>query len=690
MTQHPLPHIRGYERLRSFKKGGMGTIYQGYEEATGKKVVIKLMDLPEGTQDYAIALRRFTQETDIAKFVGITPSDHVLAAINHGDTALPDFNHPIPYLVYPYIKDGSLFDLLNAEKPWHNSSWSLLQMSNIILQAAHGLTVLHNIKIVHQDVKPQNFLQSPAALVTPSHRIHLWLIDFGISAWEKPPSDVISPIGTPAYMAPEQLRGQIRRSADQYSLAVMARLLLTGKVPPIEADEAHLPSLPLTQLNTRLTSPEIDRVVLKALAYRPEERFSTVLEFAQALQEAVQQQEQPSFYTARTLLLTQQPHNNTNFHQAITEEETLAPQPQPEIHFAPLSVPAQPVEVVSSPPSAQSIMPIFIPQIPVFKTHQPLNEAIQRVTPTNPVKPPKAQSLPRFPLQRLFTQTLPSRPTMLAWSPDDTTLVCTFHEDAPWLIDNHQNVEPLTAFAYGHCACWSPDNRFLAISTYDSFRAKSSVHFWNRTDPKAHYSSLPFDKTAIYGLDWSSTGQLAVWFEAELFLYDVSALTPHTQIVPFHNIPLPTMYSHERTSLRWSPNGSSLAAGGSNGQVIIYDTQLAKVQPTTKSVQSLSWSLDSTLLAVALTDKQVIIWDRQTGNIYPSWQYLPETPTMLSISAQADLFAVSTNKALYLGNIKASAPTAMHTGQRLVAWSPTNKLATLDVNDDTLLTVWQA
>ncbi len=663
MTQSAKPNIPGYKHLLFYKKGGMGIIYRGCDEKTGEEVIIKLMDLPKDAQKYANYQRRFARETDFAK---ILEHEHVLAAIGHGDIPVPDSRQTIPYLVYPYIENGPLSNLLNQEL-WR--TWPLSDIADIIIQAAEGLFHLHQKKIVHQDVKLSNFLWSPVDSVQKSLRcVHIWLIDFGTADWE---GETEFPIGTPGYVAPEQMLGHIRCSADQYALAVMARLLLTGYHPPQQNRSAPPLDTPLTELNPeRLHEQEIDRVVLKALAQRPEDRFASVLDFAQALRKAILQQEH--FYEAPTdpaAPPSAQQHNKTSSsHQAPTERES--------------SINPQPLSVQQAP--------LVIPPILSSVPYQPVNEVLSPM-PQRPVPIPNSvPSLPSLPLQKLFAVRLPNRPTLLAWSPDGTALICTFHHDAPLLIHGNQKVDVLSEeFSYGHCACWSPNSRFLAISVCNNDKPQAEIRFWDRAAPKERYQPLQLHNgTPIYGLDWSRTERLALWLESELLVYDLSMLSAHGQLVSQHTFSL----SSRRTTLRWSPDGAWLAAGASNGKVICWSPQMSakrEQQPFTKSVYSMSWSPDSMILVAAFVNKQVMFWNLHTGS-RTVWESLPEKPTMVSISPQTAQLAIATEKMLFFGDIGDSAPTFCHPGQLHVAWSPTNKLATLDYDDQEMLVIWKA
>jgi len=151
------------------------------------------------------------------------------------------------------------------------------------------------------------------------------------------------------------------------------------------------------------------------------------------------------------------------------------------------------------------------------------------------------------------------------------------------------------------------------------------------------------------------------------------------------------MSCDQLTALRWSPNGEWLAAGSNNGQIVCWQPLTArylKRQPLKKNIRSINWSPDGRILIVAFANKQVLFWNLQTGQI--SQAALPENPRMVSVSAQTGQIAVATEKTLFFfEHTGALAPTAIHPGQLFAAFSPDNKLATLDQHDGTELIIWQ-
>src|SRR5262249_34399281 len=166
------------------------------------------------------------------------------------------------------------------------------QVTNIIQQAAAALQYAHEHQVIHQDVKPANFLirSKLEADAYPD----LLLADFGIARLETATSSAsLNVRGTPTYMAPEQWASRPVAASDPSPLAGMTYELLTGR-PPAQAAPMIMmyaplqePPRPPREFNP-LLPPTVDSVLLCALAKKPEERFPSVAAFAQALQTAFQ------------------------------------------------------------------------------------------------------------------------------------------------------------------------------------------------------------------------------------------------------------------------------------------------------------------------------------------------------------------------------------------------------------------
>ena len=159
------------------------------------------------------------------------------------------------------------------------------------MQAADALQHAHEHHIIHQDVKPSNFLiRSRSGTNLPD----LLLMDFGIAKITTTTATASQSIrGTPTFMAPEQWEGHPQPATDQYALAIMAYLLLTGHTPfsgsmgQIMREHLLIKPQPPSRLNPTLP-PTLDAVILRALAKQPDRRFPSILAFAHAFQQALQ------------------------------------------------------------------------------------------------------------------------------------------------------------------------------------------------------------------------------------------------------------------------------------------------------------------------------------------------------------------------------------------------------------------
>ncbi len=265
--------IGKYEIQGILGRGGMGVVYKGYDRAIARNVAIK-------------AISKATLAEEELK--------HVVARFRHEAQAVGRLVHPRIVQIYDYGEDDEVayivMELVNG-KPLsqhlaQETGYELREVGEIVRQLLDGVGHAHSESVVHRDIKPSNIL------VNSDGRIKL--SDFGIARIESSNlTQVGDVLGTPHYMAPEQFLGaEIDAQADIYSVGVIAYELLTGR-KPFTGNTATVMQLALNQdadppstLNAKLT-PEIDRVVLKALEKKREARYKTAQEFADALRDAV-------------------------------------------------------------------------------------------------------------------------------------------------------------------------------------------------------------------------------------------------------------------------------------------------------------------------------------------------------------------------------------------------------------------
>ncbi len=230
------------------------------------------------------AARLFQREM---RAISMLDHSHILTLYEAGEQRIGQEN--ITYMVMPYCPEGSLADWIRR---YHSKQpLSPDEVAQILQQAADALQYAHDQKILHLDVKPSNFLVRRQQ--DPSQLPNLLLADFGVAKIATTSKLSATPRGTFEYMAPEQLAGMPVAASDQYALGIMVYELLTGRAPfqgalpqVIFYQHANVDPEPPSSINSSLP-PALDKVVLRALAKKPQDRFASVKEFASAFAAAL-------------------------------------------------------------------------------------------------------------------------------------------------------------------------------------------------------------------------------------------------------------------------------------------------------------------------------------------------------------------------------------------------------------------
>lgn len=267
----PAPERIGkYDVVGVLGQGGMGVVYRARDPRIGRDVAIKT--LTEGFTGDSDMLKRFYQE---AGLTGNLRHPNIVTVYDFGD------EDGLPYIVMEFL-DGEPLDKLIREKDRLHLSTKL----DIIEQVCAALGYAHLQGMIHRDVKPANVIVQRDGLVK--------LLDFGIARTGQQPGQSAAQgmtrtgtlVGTPAYMAPERLRGeQFDGRSDIFSTGVMLYQALTG-VLPFDAEYPAILHQILQQdpppLSNHLASypPLLDHVIARALAKQPFDRYAHASDMA--------------------------------------------------------------------------------------------------------------------------------------------------------------------------------------------------------------------------------------------------------------------------------------------------------------------------------------------------------------------------------------------------------------------------
>ena len=274
-----------YRVVRMIGEGAMGAIYEARQLRLDKRVAIKV--LARELAANGEALLRFHREAEITSTLG---HPHIINVFDFGTT-----ENGQPFLVMEYLEGEDLANLIHRKH-----AISLRAAVRITKQVASALAETHAKGVVHRDLKPANLF-----IMRVQGEDFTKVLDFGISkvrAASTALTNASTLMGTPMYMAPEQAKGdtELDHLTDQWALACITYEMLAGRPPFIGDDTAALLYQVVHEEPGRLSNfvkdlpPEVERVVRRALAKEPSERFPNVTAFARAFEAAATGQALPT------------------------------------------------------------------------------------------------------------------------------------------------------------------------------------------------------------------------------------------------------------------------------------------------------------------------------------------------------------------------------------------------------------
>ena len=312
-----------YRIIEQIGQGGMATVYKAYQPSLDRYVAIKILP-PYFAHEPGFSAR-FTRE---AKAVAKLNHPNILPIYDFGQ------ERELSFIVMKYVATGTLRGILGEPLP-------LEATVDVVRQMAAALDHAHRRGILHRDVKPSNVLLDEGHWVL--------LTDFGLAKMVEGSAVLTASgvgVGTPAYMSPEQGRGeQVDARTDIYALGVMLYEMATGRVPfqaetPMAVVIKHITDpLPLPRSINPDLPESVERVILKALAKDRDDRFASATEMADVLCAAL-----------------------SSIPETVCEETEVAPAVPP---------PTPPAQPSAAPPAAPPAAPEAAPPAPALRAQVP-------------------------------------------------------------------------------------------------------------------------------------------------------------------------------------------------------------------------------------------------------------------------------------------------------------------------------
>jgi basic membrane protein A len=385
-----MPDLTGYSLGRyhltqQLGEGGMATVYKAFDMRLERDVAVKILRTEQFSPvQLEQVLQRFDRE---AKSLGKLSHSNIVSVLDYGE------HESIPYLVMEYLPGGTLKQRLGAPLPWQEAV-------RVLLPVARALAYAHQRGIIHRDVKPANILlkESGEPILT----------DFGIAKLlEAVEGHTLTAsgvgIGTPEYMAPEQGMGaKVDARVDIYALGTVFYELVTGRKP-------YIADTPMAVLLKHMTDPlpnphlfvpdlpdEVEKVLIKAMAKQPDDRYETMTFLVAALEDLLLRETTAPFLSQTPGEVTtdiQLPGETAQASRPV-EVNRLAPTPaaKPDRNwFWPVAAAAAGIFILAALVLGGMMIPrllaVPVPSLPSPSPQPTVPEIIQRTAPTALVPP---------------------------------------------------------------------------------------------------------------------------------------------------------------------------------------------------------------------------------------------------------------------------------------------------------------
>jgi len=324
----PIVKLGKYELRRELGRGAMGVVYEAFDPSIERIVALKTIrkDQLEGAEGQDV-IGRFQRE---AKAAGRLNHPNIVSIYEFGE------DDGTAFIAMEFVSGRELKSYFE-----NNERFPMADIERVMSQLLDALDYSHQFGVVHRDIKPANII------LLPDHRVKV--ADFGIARIESSQyTQAGTVLGTPAYMSPEQFMGQtVDGRSDIFSAGVVLYQFLTGERPfsgtatTIMHKVLMEEPLPPSMLNVQVPK-RFDAVIKKAMTKRPEDRFQTAHEFADAIRAAAADKTAPDTDATVVAGGDSTVVNVTAVSRTAPPATAAAPSASPATAAAPSAAPAPP------------------------------------------------------------------------------------------------------------------------------------------------------------------------------------------------------------------------------------------------------------------------------------------------------------------------------------------------------------
>jgi eukaryotic-like serine/threonine-protein kinase len=599
MNNYVGQRLGNYRLIYLLGSGNFSDVYFGEDSRTGAGVAVKVLGM------------RLTSQYEVERFVN---EIRVISLQHPNIVKVLDLGieKGIPFLVLEYASNGTL-----RQRYPRGAILPLDTVVHYIEQIAAALQYAHDRQLMHLDIKPDNFL------LDRDERI--LLSDFGMATAVQSTNiqNRQQIAGTVPYMAPEQLEGKPSPQSDQYALGIIAYEWLTGELPfqgtlqQITVQHQLRPVPSLHQKNPAV-SLQVERVIMKALAKNPSERFDRVQLFADALKEAWQQQ------TNELYTVTQQQIGNV---PPLPRRKVIAGTiailtvgsiggigwafARGLVHISFGSAAPTPPPVTSTP------VPVNPSTLCTYKGHAIVGTVFgltwapdgTRIASGGVDRTVQVWDPINCSAQTLLTyQGHQKTVTAVAWSPNGKYMASTSDDSTVQVWDLQGNLIWNFTGHIGdvHSVVWSRDGTLIASGGIDR-----TVHVWDGVNGSPEPVFVYRGHTnSVWDVAWSPDGR-----------YLASGCSDHTvhvwQALTGNLMQTYQKHTDELRGVAWASNGTLIASCGLDGKAHVWDAFSGKTVLIYKEhsdvMDHVSWSSDSASVASGSGDTTVRVWEPFTG-----------------------------------------------------------------------------